>query len=388
MWSDVRSNYPIFFFDSTGTICRSIANQSDPNFFSMSFYDRQRKKYIPLFEFITTDGTQVSVSQYLTSAFFVISDYSINYCRKPFFSGTITVTDQSTVLINSVCEVFNKCTQAQYLQWSYNILLGSKNNQDYFDVMNTIVYICSTHLLNTIKIKTKKIIKHNEKTKAKKVFLSSFGLVQNSTSILQIEKYIKHIYNVFNTKFIDNSIIESLSYLKEEIENRNLENLPENSISKQEKNKDQASDNFNYLIKCESQNELYSSSPFRIYFEEFFVKIRKEKHNYLETVIRTEKEKTLNEFYFPDLIILIEERMYYVPLWTGLMLQIFQNNKKLGLGKLILTRLTNNPGEGRFNIVKNNIFKKERKKKRRLSLSQVTSKIQYDLKATFKNRFK
>ena len=50
--------------------------------------------------------------------------------------------------------------------------------------------------------------------------------------------------------------------------------------------------------------------------------------------------------------------MYILPLWTGIMLKIFKTKTK---DKILFpdnfTRLTNNPAEGRFNIVKNLLHK-------------------------------
>jgi hypothetical protein len=381
MWSNVKSDFPILFFDSTGTISKNIANQSDPYLYSMTFYDKKSKKYIPFFEFITTEQSQKSVSQYLTSAFFVISDYSNAVSRNRNFSGTITVTDNSTVLINSVLEVYNKCTLAQYIQWTYNILLGFKNYRKYLDLMNTIIYICSTHFFNNIRKKTKKIINDNNNLKVRKEFLVCFGLVQNSTSIEQIETYIKHIYNIFNTKFFNDSIIDSLNWIKKEVQFRNFGKY-ENEDFKKNKHFDKDSENINYFVKCESRNDVYKNSPFRVYFENFFKKLKTEKCKIPTTGVKM-KNEMINEYYFPKLITLIEEQMYIVPLWTGLMLKVFQVKNKC-MPSERFTRLSNNPVEGRFNIVKNIIFKKERKKKRRQTLSQVTSKLFFDVKATYK----
>ena len=257
MWSNVKSEYPILFFDSTGTISKSIANQSDPYLYSMTFYDKKSKKYIPFFEFITTEQSQKSVSQYLTSAFFVISDYSNVVSGIRNFSGTITVTDNSTVLINSVLEVYNKCTLAQYIQWAYNILLGFKYNQKYFDLMNTIIYICSTHFFNNIRKKTKKIINDNDNLKVRKEFLVCFGLVQNSTSIEKIETYLKHIYNIFYTKIFNESIIDSLKYIKKENQYRNFgEYENDNDNFNKNKNFDKDTENINYFVKCSKIHHL------------------------------------------------------------------------------------------------------------------------------------
>ena len=390
MWEFTKESYPVLFFDSTGTINKKVTNQPVPFFYTISFHNKLWKKYVPLFEFVTTDQSQKSVLQYLTSAFFVLSDYvkKLQHTTQ-FFSRTIFVTDHSDVLINSALSVFNNCTLAQYLQWSYNIILCKKNDDKYFNVMNIIIYICSTHFLNTMRKKAKKITKENDQVN--KDFLFSFGLIQNSDSLEEIEKYIKHIYNIFNTKYVYDFVIHSLDYIKNEIINRALHKDENDNDTISKKSNNQDFNNNEYFIKCENLNEVYKSSPFRLYFEKYFNKLRADHINLqlVNKAIIKDNNKIINSFYFPSLIKLIQERMFILPLWTGIMLKIFKaKNKKTFLFPENFFRLTNNPAEGRFNIVKNNIFIKERKKKRRLTLSEVTSKLHTDVKATYRYNFK
>ena len=71
-------------------------------------------------------------------------------------------------------------------------------------------------------------------------------------------------------------------------------------------------------------------------------------------------EPIKNNYYCPALMKLIENEMYITPLWTGLMLNFFRQDKEKSEIQNITpkySRLTNNPGEGRFNIVKNLYFK-------------------------------
>jgi hypothetical protein len=249
--------------------------------------------------------------------------------------------------------------------------------------MKTIIYVCSTHFLNTIRKKTKTIILKNDDAKVRKAFLFCFGLVQNSTSLDQIKLYITHIYNIFNSQFVDDSVVQSLNFIKEEIELRDWieeDNDYNNKNNQNKKRNQENTDNCKYYIKCESNNDVFNSSPFRTYFEDFFKELRQKS---LTENLKTKQNKVKNEYFFPGLITLIEKQMYIIPLWTGLMLKVFQTYNTFPFSDNF-TRLTNNPAEGRFNILKNNIFKKERKKKRRLMLSQITSRLLLDVKATYK----
>jgi hypothetical protein len=57
---------PIWFFDGTGQIIKK-PDQNDSHFFSVIAHDSSNKKFIPVFEFVSTDHTASQLSYYLGS---------------------------------------------------------------------------------------------------------------------------------------------------------------------------------------------------------------------------------------------------------------------------------------------------------------------------------
>ena len=63
-----------------------------------------------------------------------------------------------------------------------------------------------------------------------------------------------------------------------------------------------------------------------------------------------------NEYYAPQLFAILEEKLYLIPMWSGIMIKSELQNFK------IKTRLTNNPVENWFGQVKNHILGKIKKR--------------------------
>ncbi len=56
---------PIWFFDGTGQINKKLPDQNDSHFFSVIAHDSSNEKFIPVFEFVSTDHTASQLSYYL-----------------------------------------------------------------------------------------------------------------------------------------------------------------------------------------------------------------------------------------------------------------------------------------------------------------------------------
>jgi hypothetical protein len=387
MLVDIKNQFPIFFFDSTGTINKEIVGQKLTYFYTVTIYNREKKCYIPIIEFFTTDQSQRSVTQFLTSASIKISEYQKKLsANQELIEDCIFVTDQSSVLINSILKTFNKCTLSQYIQWTYDILIDGKDDINYFKIMKTLIYNCATHLLKNVLKQTEKITKN---VKVKKAFVFCFSLIQNSTDLDQIEKYIKMIFMIFNTQIKDENVSTALSLLGEEVQLRNL-NYMYRSIKKFKSKSVDSEKNIIYFIKQENKNDIYSNSPYTNYYGKIFEQNKNE--SYLKNLSSEKNTQNFNQFYCPNLISIIEDKMYIIPLWSGMMLKVFEkhNKKRKCLLPNPFTRLTNNPAESRIRIVKNNIFKIERKNKtrKRCSLNEIKTKLFNNVKAIHKTYFK
>lgn len=102
----------------------------------------------------------------------------------------------------------------------------------------------------------------------------------------------------------------------------------------------------------DDKQNLKQNSPFKIYFDDkinSYDVFDKKQLDLSESI-----DFVSNEFYSPKLFKLIQDQLYIIPLWSGIMI-----HDKIE-GYCVKTRLTNNPVENHFGQLKNNIF--ERKK--------------------------
>jgi hypothetical protein len=174
------------------------------------------------------------------SASIKISEFQKNLSAKQeLIEDCIFVTDQSSVLINSILKTFNKC---------------------YFKIMKTLIMLL-TLLKNVLKQK-EKITKN---VKVKKAFVFCFCLIQNSTDVDQIEKYIKMIFIIFNTQIKDEYVSTALSLLGEEVQIRYLNSLYL-SIKKFKSKSVNSEKKIIYFIKQEKKNVIYSNSSKTNYY--------------------------------------------------------------------------------------------------------------------------
>lgn len=93
-----------------------------------------------------------------------------------------------------------------------------------------------------------------------------------------------------------------------------------------------------------------NSSPFTQHFDKLLA-------NLSIAILNTDKNENdkINDFYSPSLFQIIKKYLYILPLWSGLLLNIFPNNTQT-----VTTRLTINPVENWFGHLKNNILKNEK----------------------------
>ena len=323
MWFQIQHITPIWYFDATGGVIKNVPGQSVPNFYSTIAYDVQNKKYIPIFEFVTTDQTSVNILCYLIKAAKYLRLAKPN--KNEFAFPPIVVVDESYAMINSVNECFNKCTTSQYMQFTYDLIVKEEIHLE--GRIKTRVYICATHFLHSMIRKTKKIRKFSNKTV--KIFLYCFSLLQNSTSFSQFTTYLLNICNVFTNPSNDQSVASSIQVLQTEIANRQLNRLNTNCDE--------------HASTGELSSEIeQTSSPFKQHFEQ-----------QIETYCTYQPHTHVsNPHYNLELFNLIQAKLHIVPLWTGILLKQCQSQHPLHF-TTEFSRLTNNPVERYFGQLKN-----------------------------------
>ncbi|CAF0919488.1 unnamed protein product [Brachionus calyciflorus] len=337
IWSYIRKLNAIWFFDATGSIQKKVNNQKMPFLYAIIMHDTDNHQLIPFSEFVSTAHDQITISSYLLS---IKSKLSVESFPE------IVVVDMSWALINSITNIFNSHDVLTYLKLSFKQIFENEEIGHGFKVK---IYLCSTHFLKSIIKKTKKI---RVKNSVRNAFVFAFTLIQNSKTIQEIENYLVNIYNVFNNPYFERSVVYSLNLLQIKIRERNLLNI---DISGERDPEQITRDiDFNRIIQeskinpSEKEEIIIQDSPFRKYFDQL---IDKYKSN-LDKVKC--KYQIINEYFCPELFQIIQEKLYLLPLWTGIL--IHQSN----IGYQRKTRLTNNPVENYFSILKNHYNLKNR----------------------------
>ena len=224
MWSIVKNKNPVWYFDATGSIHTKVNGQKAIFLYSAVCHDTVKKQIIPVFEFITTNHTGESIGKYIS---FAISKISQNIgSDKNFSIAPIIVTDFSFALINGAMNAINKCSLTYYIQYCYNLLVNGDNLIN----MTTHLYLCSTHFLKSM-IKKVKRFKMKDNGWIINTFIYSFSLIQNSITMEEVENNMINFYNLFNSKYKNESVMYSKEALRTEIINRDLNRINVNNIS-------------------------------------------------------------------------------------------------------------------------------------------------------------
>lgn len=232
--------------------------------------------------------------------------------------------------------------------------------------LNVKAYICSTHFLKNVIKDTQcclnNFFKNNEanenlKRKLKSTFILSFALLQNSTNIKYFDEILFCIFCVFSEKYQSRNFLNSLKKLQLEMFERKVNTI---------------------IVKCENVEigEIFTQentskcgikklSPFTKYFSDLISSFKSIINEQRDDLVFVE-----NPLYCPLLFSIIECKLHIVPLWTGIV--VFNDGPISNFN----SRITNNPIESYFNILKNSILqvKKNQKMKRRPMPSEYVAK--------------
>lgn len=288
-----------------------------------------------------------------------------NHCQPSFI-----VTDFSWALISSCLNVFNGCNINSYLNVCYKIIV-EKDVKSFF-YLKTKVILCSTHFLKMVinKIRPLKTSLDNlTDRKIKNSFIYSFTLLQNSTSLEEFNSYILNIYVMFLSKYKTESFKNAFNSLRKGVLYRKLTT----EIYKEVDTKFDLNKMLEYDYRNENifANEIVENikahSPFSIYFNKKCSEIRDTIYSENLNEIRDS-----NEYYFPEFLNVIENYLYLMPLWSGILINRFcelnQNFKKI-------SRFTNNPVEFWFKFLKFCLLSFLLKKPRKCCPSQYCRRV-------------
>lgn len=328
-------------------------------------------------DFVTTSQTTHTISKYFLAIKHILDIYS----HKQFAIAPIIVSDFSWAIINSVCEIFNRCDSAKYINWTYEVLIKHKKTE-FADKLNGLMItrpiICSTHLLKNVVDKCNKITSSKD---LKNALIFSFSLLQECNTIEQIDFYLENIYIIFNSPFFDESVDRSIKIVKTELQNRRLNKINVNFYLTNENSERIASKQYsnesNLYISQICEDEIKKNSPFLYYYDEKFVHFNSEIESKVKNI--DSKNVSINKFYSPKLFDVIGSRMYLITLWSSVMIEQFRmilNNHTLNIS---VSRLTNNPVESWFGHLKTNLLKHNR-----LSCSELTCILTSRIESKYK----
>ena len=379
MWYIIQKIQPIWFFDGTGTINKKLPSQKDPHFFSMVCHDKKRRQLVPVFEFVSTDQHDNTLSIYLQRAISIM-EKTQTISKRLFLIAPIVVVDFSWAMINSVNDAFNKRTTLQYLNWTFEILINKRTCPEFLKIMKTRVYICATHFLKTIIKKVKKF-QDKKKNILFKMFVYSFTLIQNSVNIDLMIAYLKAVHNVFCNPYLDVTVVYSINIIKDELKTRGLNTLNASQYlvdideTKLELSKKQPNSNIFWFKDISNEPEdskLIEDSPYSAYFKNLmFI--------YDQEIVMVPNEKIKKNPYFKkELFDVIKKVLYLAPFWTGIMIEQCRQQHILFFRSSI-SRLTNNPVENYFGHLKKNILTNLKN----LLTSELASHLYLRLKAKF-----
>jgi hypothetical protein len=356
MWLIIQQQNPIWYFDATSNINKKLPLQKDPDFYAMVCHDKQNRQLIPLFEFVTTDQTEFSINIYLQKAKNLIKQTQ-TLPKNMFIIAPIIVVDFSWAMINSINNSFNNCSTLQYLHWTFDVLINKNTCPDFLKIMNTRVYICAVHFLKTIIKKVKKY-KDDKKNILFKMFVYAFTLIQNSIKVDQMIAYLKNVHNIFCNRFLDQTVIYSISIIRDELKVRGLNqlNASEYLVNKDEMDKVKHPKTkkiiwFKEMSHVNENEPLVAESPYREFFDQIISNFNK------DLSFGAIEKKELNPYFNIELFGVIKNMLYLTPLWTGLMLDQCKKQHFLSF-KESFSRLDNNPVENYFGHLKDDILKK------------------------------
>jgi hypothetical protein len=141
-----------------------------------------------------------------------------------------------------------------------------------------------------------------------KLFIFSFTLIQNCVTIKDVDIFFYNIQNIFTNEFDNKSIAQSIQIIGTAIRNRDLIAF---------ENYDKPENDLTCVPVSTSENtetSIRSSSPFTAYYLNLVKENLSGFHNDGSTV--------KNKYYNPHLFMLLINRLYMLPMWSGLMLNI------------------------------------------------------------------
>lgn len=309
-----KKNTLLLYLDATGTV---VAKPEDCK--SVFYYalccpvtSTTGTTVVAVSEMLSSDQSTPSIQRWLTC-------FSRDFFKmfKRHLQPQKVETDFSWAMIHACVHAFCQNDIHMYLQRCLQVSEGKQQ------CSFTVVHICAAHM---IKILCCKVAKVKCVKQTKDLFLYSVALLQNATSLEEIQALLTDMCAVF-TEEATAHCQESLKNLQTAIQNQAVIADVETARTKEAE-----------VVSETTPKTVRHNSPFVKVFEGIFT----------DTKRKNVKKKGLstpsNPHFCPGLIDIVRTYIATLPLWTGIML------KHLGQ-----TRDTNSQAENWFRTTKNKL---------------------------------
>lgn len=223
----------------------------------------------------------------------------------------------SFATINSICEVYNKCSFIEYLQITHRWCSNSSTYQ-FEKSKYTILSLCCSHLMKNISRDIKSYFTNKNHAKIVIEIFSTFFNITNYEVIKDVWKKLCIVLkSPFSTKLVEKTLtyllLQVTSVYKIKEEDMNLTNSEMGEENEEEINKRDQTKQFH-----EKNKSLYEQSP---YFKEF-------NEINLETVAEIDEHGgKQNHFYCPQVLIcILKKYITYLGLFCGTLNENQQRN--------------------------------------------------------------
>lgn len=330
----------ILFWDATGTVVRKSDENKRFLYYELAIaHPIEGKMGIPISSMLSENQSITSVLDWLRSfrhaekAMFGYNN-TVNYPK-------IIISDQSMVFILSALKEFNNEDLSDFLKRSYNI---AKGRASCIDCKKTIVHLCKSHYMNSVK----RYLRKKEISLQKvKVFLYVIGILMKCDTLSDFKELLLDVFVFISSKFVTPISKPFMSRLMQKINTFQVSAYCDSDF---DDDISQTTKEYNPNRYCEEDFQIIGSdSPFKT----LALKTFKDASNY--TSDKNKDETNVNVNYCPLFLdYLLKTVIPIFPLWSSLLLGNLQrfNRSYPASPDDFPSKTTNSLIENRFRILK------------------------------------
>ncbi|CAL1672559.1 unnamed protein product [Lasius platythorax] len=235
--------------DATKRVVAKALNSRGPvMYYALTIPVSKKFGSLPVAEFISSVHSVLHIAYFLSTFTTAIRKRT----SRELVVNKIEV-DFSIALIQAVLKSFNNMNLSKYLEETYKLRSESVSSIPNF----TIVHVCSTHILRTVKRKGKELLKDRRFLCAAQYLITK---LIHTTNLTEAQAIFKCGITIFESRFVSDELEKQLHRLSDM-------NAPSEIDCYMEKIPEEIIDD-DYL---DSEKKLRHGSPFYRYFNEIFI---------------------------------------------------------------------------------------------------------------------